>query len=97
MIKTRKGKVRCNGSMGELLTDLGVIVSALYNEVLLPEVAAEDAKRMILDTVELTMLPEEEIEQRMKDVLFRTLGEVAEKLAAVVEENKKEEDEDGSK
>lgn len=93
MIKTRKGNVRCKGSAGELLADLGVIVAALYNDVLQPDVAEEDARRMIIDTVELTMLPDEEIEKRMKEVLLRTLGEVAEKLAEVVEENTKEEDE----
>ena len=93
MIKTHKGKVRCKGSAGELLADLGVIVTALYNDVLLPDVVAQDAKSMILDTMELAMLPEEEVEQRMHEVLLRTLGEVAERLNAVVAENKKEEDE----
>ena len=69
MIKTEKGFVEVNGSVGELSADLGVIVLSLYNNVLLDEMSEEEAKEFILDVVNDAMVTKEEAKKEFKTEL----------------------------
>ena len=70
MIKTKNGKVKFKGCSAELLADLGAIVRALYYDVLLTEQTEDEARKAILEVVDLMMLPDREcIKKMVEDTL----------------------------
>ena len=74
MIKSKKGNIKANGSVRELLGDLGVIVKALHDNF--SKDIGEDASRNLLKTAfDSALMTEEEIEQAMKQHLIN-LGEL---------------------
>jgi len=79
MIKTNRGEICAFGSTAELLADLSVIVDSL-NENLAKEVGTEDAKKFIMESVEIGLMSDDEAQTKKKECVEKVACELEEAL-----------------
>lgn len=81
MIKTERGRLEAQGTLGELKADLSVIVHGIYNNALLDEMSEEEAKDFIFDAVNRALESEEELKKESIDEFKTGLADFLEGLA----------------
>lgn len=86
MIKTKRGKLQIKGDLTEVMADVSVIVTHLYNNVLPETMTQEEAKEMIMHAVECGLMTEEERNAQIFEKLVELLCKVGTEMKGQGEE-----------
>lgn len=82
MISCENGKVSVIGSLPDVRAELATLINSLYHDILIKKsgMTPEEAKELILETVEQGFLTREQLENKVFDLLGDILKALAENL-----------------
>ena len=73
MIKVNSKGARLKGSREQLLTELTMTIKG-FHETLSEDIGSENAKKLLMESIELAFMSEEELHKRALEALERLFG-----------------------